>query len=138
MRIQDEKWYKATAHELKQYKKYKSRIKVLEGRLIAQTGPINKLTATYGGLTDGEPSKASTDESELYQLKMKAAAIEAAQEALTEVERRIIELKFFEHKRDVIIYEMYILMSPATFYRRLTTAMKTVKEILSEEKMKSF
>lgn len=137
-RIQDEPWYHEIAAELRQYKKYKARIGVLEARMIRQTGPINKVLAQYGEVTGGVGCAEDTDEEELEQLKIKVESIEFALSALTTTERKIVELKFFERHRDVIIYEMNILMAPATFYKELTNAMKTVQEILSEEKLKSF
>jgi len=134
-KIQNELWYQEIASELRQYKKYKARIGVLEARMIRQTGPVNNLSARYG--EDGATVE-DTDEEELEQLKVKVASIEFALGALTTTERRIVELKFFERHRDVIIYEMDMLMAPATFYKALNNAMKTMKEILSEEKLKSF
>lgn len=137
-KIQEEKWYKEIAVELRKYKKYKARIGVLESRMLRQTGPNNKMLAQYGGITAGAPSVEDTDEEELEQLKVKVEGIEYALGALTEIERRIIELKFFERHRDVIIYEMDLLMAPATFYKTLNNVMETIYEILSEEKLKSF
>ena len=134
-KIQNEPWYHEIAGELRQHKKYKARIGVLEARMIRQTGPVNNLSARYG--EDGATVE-DTDEEELEQLKIKVASIEFALGALTTTERKIIELKFFERHRDVIIYEMDMLMAPATFYKTLNQAMKTMKEILSEEKLKSF
>lgn len=134
-KIQNEPWYHEIAGELRQYKKYKARIGVLEARMIRQTGPVNNLSARYG--EDGATVE-DTDEEELEGLKIKVARIEFALGALTTTERKIIELKFFERHRDVIIYEMDMLMAPATFYKTLNQAMKTMKEILSEEKLKSF
>ena len=137
-RIQDEPWYHEITEELRQYKKYKARIGVLEARMLRQTGPINKVSAQYGDVTGGAGCVEDTDEEELEQLKVKVESIEFALSALTATERKIVELKFFERHRDVIIYEMDILMAPATFYKELTNALKTVQEILSEEKLKSF
>lgn len=137
-RIQDEPWYREIATELRQYKKYKARIGVLEARMIRQTGPINKVSAQYGDITGSAGCVEDTDEEEMEQLKVKVESIEFALSALTATERKIVELKFFERHRDVIIYEMDILMAPATFYKELTNAMKAVQEILSEEKLKSF
>ena len=74
----------------------------------------------------------------MEQLRIKVAGIEFALGALILKERKIVELKFFERYRDVIIYEMKLLMAPATFYKTLNSAMKTMREILSEEKLKSF
>lgn len=59
----------------------------------------------------GAPTEEETDETELEQLKVKVTSIEFCFGALTETERRIIELKFFERHRDVIIYEMELPMS---------------------------
>lgn len=137
-KIQDESWYKEIAAELRQYKKYKARIGVLESRMIRQTGPNNKVLAQYGGITSGSGSVEDTDEEELEQLKVKVKGIEFALSALTMTERKIVELKFFERHRDVIIYEMDLLMAPATFYKTLNNIMETIHEILSEEKLKSF
>lgn len=134
-KIQNEPWYQEIAGELRQYKKYKARIGVLEARMIRQTGPVNNLSARYG--EDGATVE-DTDEEELEQLKVKVTGIELALGALTTTERKIVELKFFERHRDAIIYEMDMLMAPATFYKALNNAMKTMKEILSEEKLKSF
>ena len=106
--------------------------------MLRQTGPINKVSAQYGDVTGGAGCVEDTDEEELEQLKVKVESIEFALNALTATERKIVELKFFERHRDVIIYEMDILMAPATFYKELTNALKTVQEILSEEKLKSF
>ncbi len=137
-KIQNEPWYQEIAAELRQYRKYKARIGVLEARMIRQVGPSSKVLAPYGGINSGAGTAEDTDEQELEQLKIKAASIEFALSALTTTERKIIELKFFERHRDVIIYEMELLMAPATFYKTLNNAMKTVKEILSEEKLKNF
>lgn len=137
-KIQDESWYQEIATELRQYKKYKARIGVLESRMIRQTGPNNKVLAQYGGITSGSGSLEDTDEEELEQLKVKVKGIEFALSALTETERRIIELKFFERQRDVIVYEMKLPMSTVKYYKELGNAMKLIKEILSKEKLKSF
>ena len=134
-KIQNEQWYHEIAGELRQYKKYKARIGVLESRMIRQTGPVNHLSARYG---EGGATIEDTGEEELEQLRIKVAGIEFALGALTLTERKIVELKFFERYRDVIIYEMKLLMAPATFYKTLNSAMKTMREILSEEKLKSF
>lgn len=134
-KIQNESWYQEIAGELRQYKKYKARIGVLEARMIRQTGPANNLSARYG---ENSVTVDDTDEEELEQLKIKVASIEFALGALTTTERKIVELKFFERHRDVIIYEMDLLMAPATFYKTLNQAMKTMKEILREEKLKTF
>lgn len=134
-KIQNEPWYHEISGELRQYKKYKARIGVLEARMIRQTGPANNLSARYG---ENGSTVDDTDEEELEQLKIKVASIEFALGALTTTERKIVELKFFERHRDVIIYEMDLLMAPATFYKTLNQAMKTMKEILSEEKLKTF
>lgn len=137
-KIQDESWYQEIATELGQYKKYKARIGVLESRMIRQTGPNNKVLAQYGGITSGSGSIEDTDEEELEQLKVKVKGIEFALSALTMTERKIVELKFFERHRDVIIYEMDMPMSSKTFYKLLNNSMKTVQEILRKEKGKSF
>ena len=134
--MQDEPWYREIATELRHYKKYKARIGVLEARMIRQTGPANKVLASYGGINAGAPTEEETDETELEQLKVKVTSIEFALGALTETERRIIELKFFERHKNVIIYDMDLPMAPNTFYKELDNAMETIKEILSEKKMK--
>ena len=134
-KIQNEPWYYEIANELRQYKKYKARIGVLEARMLRQTGPVNNLSARYG--EDGATVE-DTDEEELEQLKIKVASIEFALGALTTTERKIVELKFFERHRDIIIYEMDMPMSQTTFYKTLNSAMKTMKEILSGEKMEIF
>ena len=134
-KIQNEPWYHEIAGELRQYKKYKARIGVLEARMIRQTGPVNNLSARYG--EDGATVE-DMDEEELERLKIKVASIEFALGALTTTERKIIELKFFERHRDVIIYEMDMPMSSTTFYKLLNGSMKTIREILSKEKIKSF
>lgn len=138
VKMQDEPWYREIATELRHYKKYKARIGVLEARMIRQTGPANKVLASYGGINAGAPTEEETDETELEQLKVKVTSIEFALGALTETERRIIELKFFERHRDVIIYEMELPMSTVKFYKELGNAMVLIKEILSKEKSKSF
>ena len=51
--MQDEPWYREIAAELRHYKKYKARIGVLEARMIRQTGPANKVLASYGGINAG-------------------------------------------------------------------------------------
>lgn len=135
MKIQDQEWYKETAHELRQYKKYKGRIGVLEARMLRLTGPSSRVTASYG---EAGATKPDTDEDELEQLKVRVASIDYALQALTEIERRIIKLKYFERRRDIFIYEMDIPMSPTTYYKALNNAMITVKKILSGEKMESF
>lgn len=137
-KIQDEQWYRQLSSELRHYKQYRARIGVLEARMIRQCGPGGKVLAVYGGVNAGAPTIEDTDEQELDELKVKVASIEFALGALTETERKIIELKFFERHRDVIIYEMDMLMAPATFYKALNRALKTIQEILSEEKLKSF
>lgn len=136
VKMQDEPWYREIAAELRHYKKYKARIGVLEARMIRQTGPANKVLAPYGGINAGAPTEEDTDEVELEQLKVKVTSIEFALGALTETERRIIELKFFERHKNVIIYDMDLPMAPNTFYKELDNAMETIKEILSEKKMK--
>mgnify|MGYP001750594423 CR=1 FL=1 len=136
VKMQDEPWYREIAAELRHYKKYKARIGVLEARMIRQTGPANKVLAPYGGINAGAPTEEDTDEAELEQLKVKVTSIEFALGALTETERRIIELKFFERHKNVIIYDMDLPMAPNTFYKELDSAMETIKEILSEKKMK--
>lgn len=138
VKMQDEPWYREIATELRHYKKYKARIGVLEARMIRQTGPANKVLAPYGGINAGAPTEEDTDEVELEQLKVKVTSIEFALGALTETERRIIELKFFERHRDVIIYEMELPMSTVKFYKELGNAMVLIKDILSKEKSKSF
>lgn len=137
-KIQDESWYQEIATELRQYKKYKARIGVLESRMIRQTGPNNKVLAQYGGITSGSGSLEDTDEEELEQLKVKVKGIEFALSALTMTERKIIELKFFERRKNVMIYDMDLPMAPNTFYKELDNAMKTVYEILNEKKLKRF
>ena len=137
-KMQNEQWYREIATELRQYKKYKARIGVLEARMIRQTGPINKVSAQYGDITSGAGCVEDTDEEELEQLKVKVESIEFALSALTVPERKIVELKFFERHRDVIIYEMDMPMSSTTFYKLLNGSMKTVQEILSKEKIKTF
>ena len=137
-KIQNEPWYKEIAAELRQYKKYKARIGVLEARMIRQVGPSSKVLAPYGGINSGSGTAEDTDEQELEQLKIKAASIEYALSALTTTERKIIELKFFERHKNVIIYDMDLPMAPNTFYKELDSAMRTIKEILSEKKMKNF
>ena len=104
--------------------------------MIRQMGPANKVLAPYGGINAGAPTEEDTDEVELEQLKVKVTSIEFALGALTETERRIIELKFFERHKNVIIYDMDLPMAPNTFYKELDNAMETIKEILSEKKMK--
>ena len=136
--MQDEKWYRELSSELRHYKQYKARIGVLEARMIRQCGPGGKVLASYGGVNAGAPTTEDTDEEELEELKVKVTGIELALGALTETERRIIELKFFERRRDVIIYDMELPMSTVKFYKELGNAMKLIKEILSKEKSKSF
>lgn len=126
-KIQNEPWYHEIAGELRQYKKYKARIGVLEARMIRQTGPVNNLSARYG--EDGATVE-DTDEGELEQLKIKVASIEFALGALTTTERKIIELKFFERRKNVLIYDMDLPMAPNTFYKELDSAMKTIRKII--------
>lgn len=45
-------------------------------------------------------------------------------------ERQIVELKFFERRRNVLIYEVNMPMAPNTFYKELDSAMKTMRDIL--------
>lgn len=137
-KIQDEPWYRQLSSELRRYKQYKARIGVLEARMIRQCGPGSKVLASYGGVNAGAPTVEDTDEQELEQLNVKVTSIECALGALTETERKIIELKFFERHRDVIIYEMELPMSTVKFYKELGNAMILIKEILSKEKSKSF
>lgn len=137
-KIQDEQWYRDISAELRHYKRHKARIGVLEARMIRQTGPANKILASYGGVNAGSPTVEDTDEQELEQLKARVSDIDLALGALTDTERKIIELKFFERHRDVIIYEMELPMSTVKFYKELGSAMKLIKEILSKEKSKSF
>ena len=126
-KIQNEPWYYEIAGELRQYKKYKARIGVLEARMIRQTGPVNNLSARYG--EDGATVE-DTDEEELERLKIKVASIEFALGALTTTERKIIELKFFERRKNVLIYDMDLPMAPNTFYKELDSAMKTIRKII--------
>ena len=126
-KIQNEPWYHEIAGELRQYKKYKARIGVLEARMIRQTGPVNNLSARYG--EDGATVE-DTDEEELERLKIKVASIEFALGALTTTERKIIELKFFERRKNVLIYDMDLPMAPNTFYKELDSAMKTIRKII--------
>ena len=126
-KIQNEPWYYEIANELRQYKKYKARIGVLEARMLRQTGPVNNLSARYG--EDGATVE-DTDEEELEQLKIKVASIEFALGALTTTERKIVELKFFERRKYVLIYDMDLPMAPNTFYKELDSAMKTIRKII--------
>lgn len=126
-KIQNEPWYHEIAGELRQYKKYKARIGVLEARMIRQTGPVNNLSARYG---EEGATVEDTDEEELERLKIKVASIEFALGALTTTERKIIELKFFERRKNVLIYDMDLPMAPNTFYKELDNAMKTIRKII--------
>lgn len=128
-KMQNEQWYRDIASELRQYKKYKARIGTLEARMIRQIGPINKLAAQYGDIVGGSHA-GNEDEEELEVLKAKVKGIEYALDALTVTERQIVELKFFERRRNVLIYEVNMPMAPNTFYKELDSAMKTMRDIL--------
>lgn len=136
VKMQDEPWYREIAAELRHYKKYKARIGVLETRMIRQMGSANTILTSYDGINAGVSTEEDNDETELELLRIKVTSIEFALGALTEIERRIIELKFLERHKNVIIYDMDLPMAPNTFYKELGGAMETIKEILSEKKMK--
>lgn len=97
--------------------------------MIRQIGPINKLAAQYGDIVGGSHA-GNEDEEELEVLKAKVKGIEYALDALTVTERQIVELKFFERRRNVLIYEVNMPMAPNTFYKELDSAMKTMRDIL--------
>ena len=114
---------------LNEYKQKKSRIDILEAKLVRQTAPHSHLTAKYG---EDYFVKAKEYEEELAEAKEAVNSIERAMQALTDDERKIIELKYFERKKDIIIYSMECPMSAATFYKRLKSALAILESALAE------
>lgn len=135
-KIQDEQWYEALAKDLYQYRTYKARIGVLEARMIRQAGPSSRVLAAYGDITESAVASLDTDEAELEQLKSKVASIELALGALTDVERKIIELKYFERRKHIMIYEMFLPMAPNTFYKELDNALETIQKVTKNNLIK--
>lgn len=123
-RIQNEDWYKQLASALYNYKSNKARKAILEERLLQSVLPTERVTAKYGETSAGGGHDYDKDEAELERLRHKVKSIDIAMETLTTSERAIIEYKFFERRKDIIIYEMLIPMAPATFYKKLDDAME--------------
>lgn len=129
LKIQDEEWYQELSRKLSSYRWKQTRMEILEGRLYNSVLPSTKCTASYGE-NSGDQHDYDEDELEYERLKKEVGAITAALKLLTEVEHEIIRQKFFERKRDVIIYEMLVPMAPGTYYKTLNAAMRSMHKVL--------
>ena len=129
-KIKQEDWYIKTTNELLTYNKNKRRIELLEDKMEQIPGPTNKLVANYGGAVDVKQGLSAAEEIELYDLRGRVKNIEIALKALTEKELSLINLRFFEKHRDIIIYQMDQPMAATTYYKYLNEAVKTIAEIL--------
>lgn len=129
LKIQDEEWYQELSRQLSSYKWKQTRIEILADRLTHSVLPTTKCTASYGD-KNGDAHDYDKDEAEYELLRKEVNAIGAALKILTEIEHEIIKQKFFERKRDVIIYEMLVPMAPGTYYKTLNSAMRSMYKVL--------
>ena len=133
-KLHEQSWYKETCSRLARYPVQLSRMKYLEFKLQRECMPSVKMVAHYGEKQPAGEHDTTNEERELNTLQIAVRGIQLALEALTEREREIIRLKYFEKMFDVDIYTE-LGISNKTYYYYKDMAVEKIAECLGIKKM---